>query len=181
MSAESTPHPQPGPFWREHQARAVLALRELLTPAVLRDIPSGEPGTDLVRALRRLARLQAGQTERAIWCHRVLAKEVREDLRTLGWVDPRWSEALRHLAAYLEQAGWEFAGGRWAVAEAFTPLPAGARPAPATRPADTAAEPSAWKLGLSAEAAARLRRSLQRLRRQPPGSNPEGEHDKQSD
>ena len=29
---QSTPHPQPGPFWREHQARAVLALLALLTP-----------------------------------------------------------------------------------------------------------------------------------------------------
>jgi hypothetical protein len=66
MSTESTPAPQPGPFWRDHQARAVLALRELITPAVIREIRSGEPGADLVRALRRLQRLQSGQTERAI-------------------------------------------------------------------------------------------------------------------
>jgi hypothetical protein len=168
MSTESTPHPQPGPFWREHQARAVLALRELLTPAVLRDIRSGEPGEDLVRALRRLRRLQSGQTERAMWCHQVLAGAVREDLRTLGWVDSRWSEALRHLAVYLEQAGWEFAGGRWAVAEPLPPLPECARPSLITGSADAPAEPSAWELGLSAAAAARLRRSLDRIRRLPP-------------
>ena len=168
MSAESTPGPQPEPFWREHQAHAVLALRALLTPAVLRDILSGESGEDLARALRRLRGLQSGQTERAIWCHRVLARAVREDLRTLGCVDSRWSEALRHLAVYLEQAGWQFAGGRWVVAEPFPPLPACARPTPVTGPADTAAEPSAWELGLSAEATARLRSTLQRLRREPP-------------
>jgi hypothetical protein len=168
MSTDSTPAPQPGPFWREHQARAVLALRKLLTPAVLRDIRSGEPGEDLARALRRLQRLQSGQTERAIWCHRVLARAVREDLRTLGWVDPRWSEALRHLAVYLEQAGWECAGGRWVVAEPFPPLPACALPTPVIGPADTAAEPSAWELGLSPEATARLRSALRRLRREPP-------------
>ena len=76
MSTDSTPHPQPGPFWREHQARAVLALRALLTPAVLRDIGSCEQEEDFARALRRLRRLQPGQTERAIWCHRVLARAV---------------------------------------------------------------------------------------------------------
>jgi hypothetical protein len=167
MSTDSTPHPQPGPFWHEHQARALLALRALLTPAVLRDIGSCEQEEDFARALRRLRRLQSGQTERAIWCHRVLARAAREDLRTLGWVDPRWSEALRHLALYLEQAGWEFAGGRWVVAAPLAPLPAGARPSPITGPADTPAEPSAWQLGLSAEAAARLRRSLARIRRLP--------------
>lgn len=181
MSTDSTSHPQPGPFWRQHQARAVRALRALLTPAVLRDIGSCEQEENFARALRRLRRLQPGQTERAIRCHRVLARAAREDLRTLGWVDPRWSEALRHLALYLEQAGWEFAGGRWVVAEPLPPLPACARPSPITGSADTAAEPSAWKLGLSIEAAARLRRSLERMRRQPPGSNPKGEHDKQSD
>jgi hypothetical protein len=106
MSAESTPAPQPGPFWREHQARALLALRELLTPAVLRDIRSSEPGDDLVRALRRLRRLQSDQTEKAIWCHRVLARAAREALRTLGWVDPRWTDALR------SQAGAEPTSGR---------------------------------------------------------------------
>jgi hypothetical protein len=169
MSTESTPHPQPGPFWREHQARAVLALRELITPAVLREIRSGEPGEDLIRALRRLQRLQSGQAERAIWCHRVLARAVREDLRTLGWVDPRWSEVLRHLTVYLEAAGWKFAGGRWVVAEPLPPLPACARPSAIAGPADTAAEPSAWELGLSAEASARLRCSLARMRRLPPG------------
>jgi hypothetical protein len=168
MSAESTPHPQPGPFWREHQAHAVLALRELITPAVLRDILSGEPGEDLARALRRLRRLQSGQSERAIWCHRVLARAVREDLRILGWVDPRWSDAMRHLAVYLEQAGWEFAGGRWVVAEPLPPLPACARSTPITGPADTPTEPSAWELGLSAEAVGRLRDSLERMRRLPP-------------
>jgi hypothetical protein len=167
MSAES-PGPQPEPFWREHQARAVLALRALLTPAVLRDILSGESGVDLARALCRLRRLQSGQTERAIWCHRALAREVRRDLRTLGWVDPRWSEALRHLAGYLEQAGWELASGRWVVAEPLLPLPACARPSPSAGPADRAAEPIAWELGLSAEVAARLCRALQRLRRRPP-------------
>jgi hypothetical protein len=146
----------------------VLALRALLTPAVLRDIGSCEQEEDFARALRWLRRLQSGQTERAIWCHRVLARAVREDLRTLGWVDPRWSEALRHLAVYLEQAGWEFAGARWVVAEPLPPLPACARPSPVTGPADTAAEPSAWQLGLSIEAAARLRRSLQRMRQPRP-------------
>ena len=174
MSPDSTPHPQPGPFWREHQARAVLALQALLTPAVLRDIGSCEQEQDFARALRRLRRLQSGQTERAIWCHRVLARAAREDLRTLGWVDPRWSEALRHLAVYLDQAGWEFAGGRWVVAEPLPPLPACAPLTPVPGPGDTAEEPSAWELGLSAEAAARLRRSLERMRRPPePGSGSE--------
>jgi hypothetical protein len=168
MSTESTPAPQPGPFWRNHQARAVLALRELITPAVVREIRSGEPAGDLIRALRRLRRLQSGQTERAVWCHRVLARAAREDLRTLGWVDPRWSEALRHLAVYLEQAGWEFVDGRWVVAEPLAPLPACARPTLITGPPDTPAEPSAWMLGLSTEAAARLRISLERLRRRDP-------------
>ena len=179
MSAESTPHPQPGPFWREHQAHAVLALRALITPAVLREILSGEPGEDLVRALRRLRRLQSGQTERAIWCHRVLARAVREDLRTLGWVDPRWSEALRHLAGYLEQAGWEFAGGRLVVAEPLPPLPACARPTPVTGSADTSAEPSAWELGLSIEAAARLRASLHRMRQRRPRADQEPDEAKE--
>jgi hypothetical protein len=96
-----------------------------------------------------------------------LAREVRR-MRTLGWVDPRWSEALRHLAGYLEQAGWELASGRWVVAEPLLPLPACARPSPSAGPADRAAEPSAWELGLSAEVAARLCRALQRLRRRPP-------------
>jgi hypothetical protein len=174
MSTDSTPQPQPGPFWREHQARAALALRALLTPAVLRDIGSCEQEEDFARALRRLRRLQSGQTERAIWCHRVLARAAREDLRTLGWVDPRWGEALRHVAVYLEEAGWEFADGRWVVAEPLAPLPACARPSPIASVTDTPSEPSAWQLGLSAEAAERLRRSLERMRRPPePGSGSE--------
>jgi hypothetical protein len=104
----------------------------------------------------------------------VLVRAAREDLRTLGWVDPRWSEALRHLAVYLEQAGWKFVDGRWVVAEAVPALPASARPSPITAPADTPAEPSAWELGLSIEAASRLRHSLERMRRPPePGSGSE--------
>ncbi|MGH7514085.1 MAG: hypothetical protein ACREOQ_14315 [Gemmatimonadales bacterium] len=169
MSADSTPRPQPGPFWRAHQSRAVRALRELLTPAVVRDIIAGAPGEDVGHALGRLQRLQPGQTTRAIWCHRVLARAVREDLRSLGWVDPRYAEALRHLAVYLEHAGWEFAGGRWMVADPLPPLPACARLTPVRGPADTAAEPSVWDLGLSVEATARLRHSLARMRRFPPG------------
>jgi hypothetical protein len=168
MSADPMRHPQPGPFWREHQARALLALRALLTPAVLRDIGGCEQEEDFARALRRLRRLQSGQAERAIWCHRVLARAVREDLRTLGWVDPLWSEALLHLSVYLEHAGWEFAGGRWVVAEPLPPLPACALLTQVSVAADTPAEPSVWELGLTAEAAVRLRQSLDRIRRLPP-------------
>ena len=81
MSTQPTPAPQPGPFWPEHQARAVLALRQLLTPTVLRDM-GGESGGKLTRALRGLRRLQSGQAYLAISCHRALATAVREDLRT---------------------------------------------------------------------------------------------------
>src|SRR5689334_16713743 len=107
MNSESSPRPQPQPFCYHHQQRAVRALRQILRPAVLRDILAGAPGKRATRALRQARRLEPGQTAIAMECHQALIRELRADLRFHGWVNPEWSAVLWHLTLYLEQAGWE--------------------------------------------------------------------------
>jgi hypothetical protein len=123
----------------------------------LRDILAGAPGKRATRALRQARRLEPGQTAIAMECHQALIRELRADLRFHGWVNPEWSAVLWHLTLYLEQAGWELVEGRWVVEE--------------LAPADREREPSAWELGLSSEALARLSEGLRRRRsKEPPDS-----------
>ena len=65
------------------------------------------------------------------------------------------------------KAGWSFTGGRWVIEEPGRELPTLASYAPSAESVPAPAEPSAWELGLSADARQRLRRSLERLRGEP--------------
>lgn len=95
-----------------HLSAAMQELRAALTPTLRKQLEQRDNRAllDLFAVLRRL---QPGDVQTMLVCHRALVRSVKRDLNAAGYADVTWADLPRLVFNLLEAEGLEFTAPGW--------------------------------------------------------------------
>jgi len=98
------------------QATRSLKLYLQDTPSLVFESEGRADISPVVDALFRLRHLEPGQVETAMWCHSVLARQIKSNLDRMGFLG-EGADLIQSSINFLDSSGWWYVEGHWTSRE----------------------------------------------------------------